>query len=155
MLQFFKDFYLSIINAGIFLQSFILLAIRLFWGWEFFTSGRDKLLNITPIIKYFQSLGIPFPTVNAYIVGSIECFCGLCLMIGLGSRLLAIPLMIVMIVALITAHHDAFINIFNDPQEFVSQGAFMFFFISLIVFAFGPGIFSLDALIKRIFLRSK
>lgn len=146
-----KDFYLFLIHAGTFLQSFLLLAIRLFWGWEFFTTGRDKLLNITPIIQYFQSLGIPFPTANAYIAGSIECLGGLCLFMGLGSRLATIPLMIVMIVAMITAHHDAFINVFNDPQSFVQQTPFMFFLVAFIVFAFGPGILSLDALIKRFF----
>lgn len=150
-----KTFCVFLIQVGTFLQSFVLLAMRLFWGWQFFTSGRDKLLNISPIIDYFGTLGIPLPTINAYTAASIECVGGLCLLIGLASRLVSIPLMIVMFVALLTAHHEAFVNAFENPQAFVQQGPFNFFLTALIVFAFGPGIFSLDALIKRFFYKKE
>lgn len=153
MLQSLKNSYLFLIRAGTFLQSFLLLAMRLFWGWQFSSAGRDKLLNISPIIEYFQSLGIPFPTINAYTAASIECFGGLCLLFGFASRLAAIPLMIVMIVAMVTAHHDAFINVFNNPQGLIQQTPFTFFLTALIIFAFGPGTFSLDALVKRLFFK--
>jgi len=141
--------YLSLIKAGTLFQPVILLAIRLFWGWQFFDTGKNKLLNISPIIDYFGSLGIPFPTLNAYAVGTIECVGGLCLLLGFATRLAAIPLMVVMLVAMMTAHYEEFANLLSDPQGVVGLSAFSFFLTSLIVFAFGAGAISLDALIKR------
>lgn len=155
MFNFLKNAYAYLISIGNFLQSFVLLAIRLFWGWEFFTGGRDKLSNIGPIIDYFQSLGIPFPTLNAYTAASIECVGGLCLIFGFASRLASIPLMIVMIVALATAHHDAFAKILKDPVNFTEQTPFNFLLASLLVFTFGPGVISIDAALKRLFFKNK
>ncbi|MBA3817120.1 MAG: DoxX family protein [Parachlamydiaceae bacterium] len=155
MFKFIENFYVLLIRAGTFLLSFLLLGMRLFWGWQFFSGGWEKFLNIASIISFFQALGIPFPTINAYIAASIECFGGLCLLLGLASRLVSIPLMIVMVVAMVTAHHDVFINIFSNPVAFTQQTPFNFFLTALIVFAFGPGIFSLDALIKRLFFKKK
>lgn len=138
----------SLVYFGEGLQHLILLAMRLYWGLSFFMTGIGKLSNITPVIDYFHSLGIPFPTLNAYAAASVETVCGLCLAIGLASRLVSIPLIIVMIVAYSTAHVDAVKTIFDDPQNFVSQQPFNYLLTGLIVLAFGPGIFSVDALIK-------
>lgn len=153
-MEFFKSFYSSLIKVGNFLQSFILLAMRLFWGWQFFSTGFNKLSDISPIIEYFQSLGIPLPTLNAYLVASIECVGGLCLMLGLASRLVSIPLMIVMVGALLTAYPDTISKIVEDPLSVAALTPFTFLLTSLIVFAFGPGIFSLDALFKRLFFKN-
>jgi uncharacterized membrane protein YphA (DoxX/SURF4 family) len=46
------------------------------------------------------------------------------------------------------------LNIFNDPDAFVSDAAFLFLLASVIVFIFGPGAFSVDALIKKLFIAS-
>ena len=144
-----KKIYLFLITLGTLIQPFLLLAIRLFWGWRFFQSGLEKFSNIGHVIEFFQSLSIPFPTINAYIAASIELIGGVSLMLGLASRLASIPLMIVMIVAMATAHHDALLNVFQNPEEFTQQSPFIYFLVVLIVFAFGPGAFSLDALLKR------
>lgn len=153
MFNFAKRFYASLIIVGNFLQSFVLLGIRAFWGWEFFLTGRDKLSNISPIIDYFQSLGIPFPTLNTYMAASIECVGGFCLLIGFASRLVSLPLMIVMTVAFLTAHREAVVMIIENPQNFISQSPFNFFLATLIVFVFGPGAISVDAILKRLFFK--
>jgi uncharacterized membrane protein YphA (DoxX/SURF4 family) len=50
----------------------------------------------------FAKIGIPFPDLMAPFVGAVETVCGLLIIIGLFTRLAAIPLIIIMIVALIS-----------------------------------------------------
>ena len=149
----FRKFYRAIILTGNFLQPFFLLAIRLFWGWQFFNSGIGKFADIDSVAGYFSTLGIPAPMLNAYIAATIETFGGLFLLLGLASRLIAIPLVITMIVALRTAHQEVTINLFDDPVLVAQQPPFTFLLASLIIFVFGPGPFSLDGAIKRWFLK--
>jgi putative oxidoreductase len=93
------------------------------------------------------------PTFNAYFIGSLECFGGLLLIIGLGSRLLSLLIMISMTVAYLAADFEAVSSIFSDPDKFVKADPFPFLLTALIVFVFGPGLFSIDALIERILRR--
>ena len=145
----FVRFYEGIIRAGECISSYFLLAIRLFWGYQFFITGYGKLQNIPKVAGYFQSLGIPFAEANAYTVGSIEMVGGLLLIVGLASRLISIPLICVLLTAYATAHQAALLNIFNDPDTFLSQPPFHFLMMLLVVFCFGPGKFSLDYLLER------
>ncbi|MEI8124253.1 MAG: DoxX family protein [Parachlamydiaceae bacterium] len=134
-------------KIGVFLQPFFLLAVRLFWGWEFIKTGVGKFTDIHVIATYFDSIGLPFPLMNAYAAASIEVVGGACLLVGLASRLISLPLMGTMIVALLTAHHEATFAIFDDPVTFVNQLPFTFLMAALIVFVFGPGRFSVDHVI--------
>jgi NADH:ubiquinone reductase (H+-translocating) len=129
------------------LQSPFLLAVRLYWGWMFFQTGKGKLINHEQVTEFFTSLNIPMPGLNAYMAGATECFGGLLLLAGLASRLTAIPLIATMLVAYLTADLEAVQNIFSEPDKFTSAAPFLFLLASLIVFAFGPGAFSLDRLI--------
>jgi putative oxidoreductase len=42
---------------------------------------------------------------------------------------------------------------FSDPDKFVQAAPFPFLLTALIVLAFGPGLFSVDALLKRVIER--
>ena len=137
------------------LQSPLLLAIRLYWGWQFFQTGKGKLMNLDRTTGFFQSLQIPHPHLDAVMAGSTECFGGLCLLLGLGSRVLTIPLIITMSVAYATAESDALHAIFSDPDKFVTAAPFEFMFAAIIVLVFGPGKFSLDWIIARFVFRKK
>lgn len=132
-----------------FLQSPLLLLIRLFWGWQFFQAGKGKLADVGHVVPFFQELHIPFPQFNAYLVGTVECFGGLCLLLGLASRLVAIPLTITMLVAFLTADLDKVRHLFSDPEAFTSAAPFLFLLVTLIVMSFGPGKFSMDWLILK------
>ncbi|EFB41750.1 hypothetical protein pah_c022o019 [Parachlamydia acanthamoebae str. Hall's coccus] len=149
IMGFLRRFFGGLKHWGDRLQDFLLLAIRLFWGYNFFITGNGKLANIEPVSSFFASLGFPFPTFNAYLAGSVECFGGLLLLVGLASRFSALLLSGVMIVAYFTAHAESVRQIFHDPDLFLSQPPFLFLFASLLIFCFGPGRFSLDALFKR------
>ena len=124
------------------LQSLLLLVIRLYWGWEFFLTGKGKLMDLQKPTEYFQSLGIPFPHAQAMLAGATECFGGLLLLAGFCSRLISIPLTILLTVAYLTADLDKVKMIFSDPDKFLTGDEFLFLFSVVLVFAFGPGKFS-------------
>jgi putative oxidoreductase len=72
----------------------------------------------------FARIGIPLPDVMGPFVGVVETVCGLLIIIGLFSRLAAIPLIIIMIVALISTKlpillgHDIWIfHLANDIKR--------------------------------------
>jgi len=133
--------------VGRFLQSPLLLGIRLYWGWQFFVDGRGKLENLGRVTAYFASLHIPEPKLNVIMAATTQCTCGLLLLAGLFARIASLPLIGVMCVAYATAEREALFSIFKDPDKFVSADPFLFLFAAVIVFAFGPGKISLDALI--------
>lgn len=134
---------------GDFLKDYLLLAMRLFWGWRFLISGWEKFGNIPLVTEFFSSIQIPFAWYQAYLVATVETVGGLCLLLGLASRVVAIPLAIIMIVALFSAHLTETLAAFENPQRFIQQLPINFLLTSLIVLSFGPGKFSLDALVNK------
>lgn len=133
------------------LQSPFLLLIRLYWGWQMFQTGLGKLGNIPHVIEFFQSLQIPLPGLNAWIVAIVEAVGGLMLLLGLGARAAAFALAFDMVIAYVTADRDAFVSIFSDSDKFVQATPFPFLLVSLTVLAFGAGRFSADYLIGKYF----
>jgi len=147
--------YELLVRAASNCQSVFLLAIRLYWGWQFCQTGWGKLHNLPNVTEFFAGLGIPFPGFNAVLAGSTECFGGALLLLGLGSRLVALPLIFTMIVAYATDGKEAVQAIFSDPDKFVTATPFLFMLASLIVLIFGPGKVSLDHLLRRFWEKRK
>lgn len=148
-----RNIYALWVRAVSWLQSPFLLAIRLYWGWQFFQTGMGKLENIGHVTQFFQSLNIPLPGANAWLVAIMECFGGLLLMVGAGSRLVAFALAFDMVIAYITADSDAVKSIFSDSDKFVQAAPFPFLFMTLVVLAFGAGVFSVDWVLRKILFR--
>jgi putative oxidoreductase len=123
-----------------------------YWGWQMFVSGRAHLSDVPAMVERFQEWGVPFPTFNVYVSGLTECACGLLLLVGFASRLTTIPLIVNFCVAYLTASREVLVNVFSDPDAFVSDAAFLFLLASVIVFIFGPGAFSVDAILKKLFV---
>jgi putative oxidoreductase len=132
-----------------YLQSPFLLAIRLYWGWQFAETGWGKMHNIATITGFFRSLNIPLPGFNAQFVSGLEFFGGLALILGLASRLTGFLLAANMLVAYWTADHDALISVFSDPGKFYTADPYTFLFASLMVLIFGAGAISADRFILR------
>ena len=149
----FGRFYSILVRAVSLLQSPLLLAVRLYWGWQFFVTGRGHLQNLGKTTEFFQSLHIPMPHFNALLAGGTECIGGLFLLAGLGARLVSLPLIFTMIIAYVTAESDSLKKIFSDPDKFVTATPFLFMLACLIVLAFGPGVFSLDWIIEKTVVR--
>jgi len=123
----------------------ILLA-RLSVGVLFFESGRGKLFfKLEELGKYFAQLGIPFPHLNALIAASIEFFGGICLILGLATRLVSVPLAVVMVVAIFTA----------QIEKVKTLGDFLYLpeVLLLVIFVWlvfsGPGKVSIDHFFAR------
>lgn len=134
-----------------YLQSPFLLAVRLYWGWQFAQTGWGKMHNIAKITNFFASLNIPLPSANAHFVSGLEFFGGILLMLGLGTRFIGLLLAVNMMVAYWTADREALTSIFSDPGKFYVADPYTFLFASLMVLIFGAGLFSLDAFVVKRF----
>jgi putative oxidoreductase len=73
-------------------QDILLLLIRIAWGFAFFQAGWGKFGRLKDVGEFFAGLGIPAPEFNAALVASVETVGGLMLVLGLFSRLAAVPL---------------------------------------------------------------
>ncbi len=54
--------------------------------------------------NWFGSMGIPFPTLNAYMAASTEITGVIILTLGLFTRLISLPMIVIMLVAIFTVH---------------------------------------------------
>jgi uncharacterized membrane protein YphA (DoxX/SURF4 family) len=69
----------------------------------FFPEGLQKLMFPDILgAGRFARIGIPLPDLMGPFVGAVETVCGVLIILGLYTRLAAIPLIIVMVVALIS-----------------------------------------------------
>ncbi len=133
------------------LQSPFLLAVRLYWGWQFAQSGWGKLHRLDGVTEFFTSLNIPFPHANAVLVSNLEFFGGLFLILGLASRLTGLVLAGNMLVAYMTADRVALGSILSDPGKFYAADPYTFLFASVLMLIFGAGLFSVDSILARLF----
>ncbi len=80
------------------------ILIRLLVGLVvFFPEGLQKLLFPEILgAGRFARIGIPYPDLMGPFVGVVETVCGLLIIVGLFTRLAAIPLLIVMFVAVVS-----------------------------------------------------
>jgi len=123
------------------------LFFRLILAYGFYTPAMMKWGNINGIAEWFGSMGIPFPTLNAYMAASTEMAAVILLPLGLATRFISIPLIITMIVAIVTVH-------LGNGFEAGNNGFEIPFYYLLMLFSLmvnGSGKISLDYLIgKRI-----
>jgi putative oxidoreductase len=80
------------------------LLVRLMIGLVvFFPEGLQKLLFPAVLgAGRFVKIGIPWPQILAPLVGVTETVCGALIILGLATRLAAIPLIVIMLVALVS-----------------------------------------------------
>jgi putative oxidoreductase len=149
MLKGLQKGYEFLISLGSFLKSPLLLLCRLYWGWLFCMAGWGKLQSIDQFIGLLDKYNYPAPAFWAYVGAWTELVGGLCLVIGFASRLVSIPLIIMMFTAYATVHQEALLSLFSSPDAFVSESPFNFLLTSLFVLAFGPGRFSVDYLLEK------
>ncbi len=123
---------------------------RLTVGWVFFQSGWGKLHDLGKVTNYFTELGLPAPAFQATLASTTEFVCGTLLLVGLVTRFAAIPLMIIMTVALRTAlwpQIDSLGSLFGLAE-------FLYITLLLWLSISGPGPLSVDCLIERARQRS-
>lgn len=80
-----------------------ILLIRLLVGWVFLVEGVLKFRLPDELgVDRFASIGIPAPQIMAPFVGAVEIICGTLVIVGLFTRLAAIPLLIDISVAIVS-----------------------------------------------------
>jgi putative oxidoreductase len=126
------------------------LFARIVVGWVFLWSGWGKLMNLPQVTENFIGWGIPFPHVMTPFVSGVEFVGGLLVLLGLFTRLAATPLVVVMIVAIISARWGE-VNSLETLLGF-EEVAYMELFGWLAVA--GPGPVSLDHMLQRLFSKS-
>ncbi|MEJ6583384.1 MAG: DoxX family protein [Crocinitomicaceae bacterium] len=122
-----------------------MLIFRAVLVYGFFSPALYKISDFAGTASWFESLGMPLPSLNAYLAGITE-FAGVILLtLGLGTRLISFPLIITMIVAIFTVHiGNGFPAIHNGIEI-----PLYFIFMLLTLMVYGPGKLSIDYLIQR------
>ena len=116
---------------------------RLAVAYGFYEPAKQKWSDIDTAAQWFGSMGIPLPTLNAYMAASTELLGVVLLTLGLFTRLISIHLMVVMIVAIVTVHLPNGFGAGNNGFEIP-----LHYLLFLSIFAtFGAGKFSLDYLL--------
>jgi uncharacterized membrane protein YphA (DoxX/SURF4 family) len=122
------------------------ILIRLAVGLVFFLEGCKKFLFAADWgVGRFTRIGIPQPEILAPFVGAVEITCGALLVVGLLTRLAAIPLIIDIAVAILTTKVPILVAKGFWPMEADARTDYAMLMGLLFLAAVGAGRWSLDA----------
>jgi uncharacterized membrane protein YphA (DoxX/SURF4 family) len=138
-----------------------ILILRLMAGGVFFWEGLLKFVYANQGVGRFTKLGMPSPHFTASFVGGLEIVGGLLLLAGLTTRLIAIPFVAEMIVAILSTKISMYLGRSPLPlppalpqvgfwavlHEVRSEYAQML--TALFLMLNGPGVWSLDAVLRK------
>ena len=113
---------------------------RLTLGVVFIGTGWGKLHNLDKVIGFFMDLGIPAARFQAPFVSATELVCGSLILVGLFARLAALPLIVSMTVAILTAKLKEITGI----SDLFGTEEYLYILLLIGLFVYGAGPFSLD-----------
>lgn len=118
-----------------------LLVMRVAFGCFMLVHGIQKVMGYSALSEAFPDpIGLGSQLSLLLAIGA-EVGCSILLILGLGTRLVVLPLAFTMIVALFLVHRD-------DPWK-VKELAAVFLAAYVVLFITGPGELSLDAQLSR------
>lgn len=124
--------------------------VRLLVGAVFVSEGIQKFLFSEQLgVGRFLKIGLPRPDVLAPFVGAVEITCGALLLIGLATRLAAVPLLCVMTVALATTKYPILVRQGFWAAAHEARTDWSMFLGALFLLLVGAGAWSLDARLSR------
>ncbi len=136
-----------------------ILPLRLVVGYGFLAHGMAKLARGPATFgKLLHLIGVPLPTMTAWVVTAVEVLGGLAVLIGLGVAIAAVPLIVSMLVALFTLHLRYGFSSVNTTGLTAAGPVFgppgyeinLLYIAALLVLALtGPGALSLDSRLQR------
>jgi putative oxidoreductase len=129
------------------------LLARITVGITFIGTGWGKLHSLPDVTNFFTELHIPAPHFNAVLAASAEFFCGAAVLFGVLTRLAAIPLIITMIVAIVTA--KILPGKVEGVTDFLGLEEWTYIVIFVWLAVAGPGAISIDRLLARYFKLSE
>jgi len=125
------------------------LLMRLFVGYFFLESGWGKIHNLDSFTQRFTEWGIPAPAFNAALSGWTEFLGGALIVVGLGTRLVSVPMFINMLVATLTVK----LKKVSGLDDFVELDEPLYALSFFWLFFSGPGLVSLDHLLDKVLRR--
>lgn len=126
------------------------ILVRLLVGVVFLSEGIQKFLFPAALgVGRFAKIGIPRPALTAPFVGVVEIVCGALVIIGLATRLAAIPLLIDISVAIVTTKIPMLAKTGVWATLHEARTDLCMFLGLIFLIAVGPGRLSLDARRKR------
>jgi len=93
-----------------------LLGLRLVLAYTFYAPAMMKWSDISSTAMWFESMGIPLPTLNAYMAASTELAGAVLLTLGFATRFISIPLIVLLFVAIATVHGVNGFNVMDDTK---------------------------------------
>ena len=125
-----------------------LLVVRLFIAWIVLPAGWSKITGdgkMEEFAGYLGFLGVPFPSVSAYLAVLTQCIAPLFLLIGFGTKIASLFLMATFSVATFVAHYQDLV----DGNWGGFSKALMVLIASYVIFRYGPGSFAVGGSVEH------
>jgi len=138
-----------------------ILIMRVMAGGVFLSEGILKFVYTNQGVGRFTKLGIPAPELTATFVGSLEIVGGILLVAGLFTRIIAVPFIIEMVVAILTTKISLYLGTSPLPLPpalpkvgfwavmHETRSDYAQILTSIFLLVVGPGSWSVDALLRR------
>jgi putative oxidoreductase len=124
------------------------VVVRLMAGSIFMLEGVKKFLFVDQWgAGRFAHIGLPHPQLLAPFVGSVEMACGALLIVGLWTRAAAVPLVVVMCVAILSTKVPILVQSGFWPMEAEARTDYAMLLSLLFLLIVGAGRWSLDAVL--------
>jgi putative oxidoreductase len=129
------------ISIPVIYANLCLLIVRITAGAFMLTHGLPKLNRLTSgeIVKFHDPFGLG-PEISLGMAVFSEVLCSFLIILGLGTRIASIPLILTMMVAAAYAHAD-------DPFG-TKEKPLVYILVFLMLLVFGSGRYSVDGLIS-------
>jgi uncharacterized membrane protein YphA (DoxX/SURF4 family) len=137
------------------------LVVRIMAGGVFLSEGLLKFVYANQGIGRFTKLGMPLPGVLAPAIAMLEIVGGLLLMSGAGTRLISVPFIVEMVVAILSTKIGLFFGTSPLPKPpappfsgwwavlHETRSDYAQLLCCLFLLCSGPGPWSVDALLRR------
>lgn len=106
-----------------------LLLLRLYLAPIMIQAGWNKASHFSDIVDWFGNsdygLGLPFPFVMALLATGAELLGGILILVGLLTRLVAVPLMMTMLIAMVTVHAKNGWLAIADASSWLADGTIL------------------------------
>jgi len=127
------------------LRDLSLLLFRLALAVGFYEPAMMKVKNLAGVAEWFGSMNYPMPGVSAFISMVTEVAGIILLTLGLGTRVIALPMMFIMVVATFTVHIS---NGFAAGDNGFEIPLYYFLMLFALV-VYGSGKYSVDHLLGK------
>jgi uncharacterized membrane protein YphA (DoxX/SURF4 family) len=126
------------------------IIIRLMVGAVFVSEGMQKFLYPADVgAGRFEKIGIPSPQIVAPLVACFEIGCGALVLLGLGTRLAVVPLIVVMLTAIATTKIPIFLEQGFWKMAHEARTGWAMLLGSIYLLVVGGGRWSVDCLWTR------